>query len=80
LERPEPLVALYGILSQIRLISGEEVLREAENCCRRIVDLYFQPNLTAEQIRDAFDANELDPLKDFSVSCRRELLAMSSGV
>ncbi len=73
LERPEQLVTLYGILSQIRLISGDEVLGEAEKCCRQIADLYRQPNLTPEQIRDAFEANGLDPLKDFSASCRREL-------
>src|SRR5262245_37643271 len=29
LERPEQLVALYGILSQIRLLSGDEVLSAA---------------------------------------------------
>ncbi len=80
LERPEQLTALYGLLSQIRLISGEEVLSEAEKCCRQIVDLYRQPNLTPEQIRDAFEANRLDPLKDFSACCRKELLAMSSAV
>jgi hypothetical protein len=74
------LVALYGTLSQIRLVSGEEVLREAEQCCRRIVELYRQPNLTADQIREAFEVHHLDPLKDFSASCHRELLAMSSRV
>ncbi len=71
LERPEQLTALYGILSQIRLISGDEVLNEAEKCCRQIVDLYRQPNLTPEQIRDAFESSGLDPLKGFSASCRK---------
>lgn len=77
LERPEQLTALYGILSQIRLVSEEEVLTEAEKCCRQIVNLYRQPNLTAEQLRDAYEANQLDPLKEFSACCRKELLAMS---
>lgn len=76
-ERPEQLVALYGILSQIRLLSEDEVLSEAEKCCRRIADLYRQPNLTADQIRNAYEAHELDPLKDFSACCRRELMAMT---
>ena len=79
LERPEQLTALYGILSQIRLISGDEVLNEAEKCCRQIVDLYRQPNLTPEQIPEAFESSGLDPLKGFSASCRKELLAMSSA-
>ncbi len=78
LERPDQLVGLYGILSRIRLMSGDQVLGHAEECCRRIVELYRQPNLTSDQIHAAFEANELDPLKEFSFACRMELLAMSS--
>ena len=47
-------------------------------CCHRIVELYRRPNMKAEQIRAAFEANEFDPLKEFSAACRIELLAMSS--
>ena len=78
LDRPDQLVALYGILSRIRLISGDDVLSKAVGCCHRIVGLYRRPNMTAEQIRAAFEANEFDPLKEFSAACRVELLAMSS--
>ena len=78
LERPDQLVGLYGVLSRIRLISEDEVLSKAVGCCHRIVELYRRPNMTAEQIRAAFEANEFDPLKDFSAACRMELLAMSS--
>ena len=78
LDRPEQLVALYGILSRIRLVAGAEVLRNAEKCCQRIVETFRQPNLTPDQIRDAFEAHQLDPLKEFSAACRAELLAMSS--
>ena len=78
LERPDQLIALYGILSRIRLISGEEVVRHGEACCRRIMELYGRPNLTADQIRaavEAHDVDEIDPLKEFSTVCRNELLA-----
>ena len=78
LEGPEKLVTLYGILGRIRLMSGENVLGKAEDCCRRIVDLYSRPNMTPEQIRAALEANGLDPLKDFSSACRTELHAISS--
>src|ERR1700675_1539108 len=78
LDRPDQLVALYGILSRIRLISGDEVLSKAVGCCHRIVELYRRPNMTADQIRAEFEANEFDPLKEFSAACRAELLAMSS--
>ena len=71
-------MTLYGVLSCIRLVSGEEVVRRGEACCRRIVELYGRPNLTADQIRavvEAHDLDEIDPLKEFSTACRNELLA-----
>ena len=78
LEQPNQLMALYGILSCIRLMSGEEVVRQGEACCRRIVELYGRPNLTTDQIRaavEAYDLDDIDPLKEFSTACRNELLA-----
>lgn len=78
LERPEQMIGLYGILSRIRLLSGDEIVRQGEACCRRIIELYGRPNLTTDQIRDAIERNEfdqLDPLKDFSNACRDELMA-----
>jgi hypothetical protein len=77
LERPEQLVTLYGVLSRIRLVAGDEVLSQAVACCHRIVELYRRPNLTADQIRATFEANEFDPLKEFSDACRKELLVRS---
>ena len=35
----------------------------------RIVEVYRHPNMTSDQIRAAFEANELDPLKEFSAAC-----------
>jgi hypothetical protein len=78
LEKPDQLIALYGILGRIRLMSGDEVLCSAEEVCHRIVELYRGPNLTLDQILDEFKADKLDPLKEFSVACRAELLALSS--
>jgi hypothetical protein len=78
LERPDQLMALYGILSCIRLMSGEEVVREGEACCRRIMELYGRPNLTTDQIRtvaEGHDLDGMDPLKEFSTACRKEMLA-----
>lgn len=78
LKQPEQLVALYGTLSCIRLMSGEEVVGQGEACCRRLIELYGRPNLTTDQIRAAVatrDLDSLDPLKDFSTACRKELLA-----
>src|SRR4051812_36699180 len=46
MERPDQLMTLYGILSRIRLLAGEDVVRHGEACCRQIVELYGRPNLT----------------------------------
>jgi hypothetical protein len=79
LERPETFVKLYGTLCRIRLVSGEKILAEAEECCRRIVDLYAKPNMTTEQIITAIEVDKVDPLKAFSCACRAELLEIASG-
>ena len=82
MERPDQIITLYGVLSCIRLVSGQEVVRQGEACCRCIIELYGQPNLTTEQLREAVAAHkfdELDPLKEFSNACRNELLAGYGG-
>jgi hypothetical protein len=79
LERPETFVKLYGLLGRIRLTCGESTLAEAEACCHQIVDLYLKPNMSAEQVRAAFEAHEFDPLKAFSAACRAEFLEISSA-
>ena len=67
-------MALYGTLGRIRLISGDQVLHEAEECCRQIFELYSRPNLTPIQFREELDAHRFDPVKTFSAACRVELL------
>ena len=73
LERPDTFVKLYGITGRIRLVATGPVLAAAEACIREIVDLYAKPNMTVEQIRLAFERDRLDPIRDFSVVCRKEL-------
>src|SRR5215467_15829878 len=79
LEQAESLVKLYGILGRIRLVATDPVLASAEACIRQIIDLYAKPNMTVEQIRLAFERDRLDPIMDFSVTCRKELLAIAGG-
>src|SRR5262245_18509720 len=79
LEQPDTLVKLYGILGRIRLIATHPVLTAAEACVRRIIDFYATPNMTVDQIRLNFERDQLDPIKDFSVACRTELLKIAGG-
>src|SRR6185436_20180265 len=71
LERPDTFVKLYGITGRIRPTATDVVLAAAETCIRQIIDLYARPKMTVAQMRTAFEAEGLDPIKDFSVSCRK---------
>jgi hypothetical protein len=79
LERPDTFVKLYGITGRIRLVATDRVLAAAEACIRQIIDLYAKPNMTVEQIRLAFERDRLDPIRDFSIACRKELLEIAGG-
>jgi hypothetical protein len=79
LERPDTFVKLYGITGRIRLVATDPVLDAADACVRQIIDLYARPNMTVEQIRLAFERDRLDPVRDFSVACRKELLQIAGG-
>lgn len=79
LELPDTFVKLYGISGRIRLVATDSVLAAAEACIRQIIDLYARPNMTVEQIRLAFERDRFDPIRDFSVACRKELLEFSGG-
>jgi hypothetical protein len=77
LERPDTFVKLYGILGRIRLFSSDAVLAASEACLRQIIDLYTKPNLSVEQVRLAFERDQFDPIRDFSIVCRKELHEVS---
>lgn len=77
LEKPETFVKLYGIVGRIRLVAADPVLAAAEECTRQIADLYARPKMTVEQIRVAVEQDRLDPIRDFSVVCRKELLEIA---
>jgi hypothetical protein len=79
LERPDTFVKLYGIIGRIRLVATDPVLAAADACVHQIIELYAKPNMTVEQIRLAFERGRLDPIRDFSVACRRELIEIAGG-
>ena len=64
----------HGILGRIRLVAADPVLAAAEACCSQLVQLYAGPNMTVEQIRVALERDRFDPIRDFSIACRKELL------
>jgi len=68
----EGAVSLYGIASRIRLFASDRVIKEAEAVLDLILIQFGAENISVEELREK-KLNERDPLKAFSVSCRREL-------
>ena len=69
----EGIVSLYAVASRIRLFASDQVMKEAENVIERILMQYGDDNKSAEQLLMIAVETRDDPLKAFSVICRREL-------
>ena len=65
-------VSLYGTASRIRLFASDRVIKEAEAVLDLILAQFGAENISVEQLREK-KLKERDPLKEFSISCRREL-------
>jgi hypothetical protein len=70
----EGAVSLYGIASRIRLFASDRVIKEAEAVLDLILTQFGAENISVEELREKkLNETNTDPLKAFSVSCRREL-------
>ena len=67
------LIGIYALTNRIRLMSSPQVVEAADTVCRIIVDTYLAPNMTLEEMRANWIDKHIDPLRDFSEACRREL-------
>ena len=67
------LISIYALTNRIRLLSTERVVESAETVVRLIVDAYLAPNMSLEGMRTNWIDKHIDPLRDFSEACRREL-------
>jgi hypothetical protein len=74
------LVSLYALSSRIRLFASDPVILEAEKVVERMIKRYGDEKISAEQLRTSALENKKDPLKDFSISCRRELQDLQRGM
>jgi hypothetical protein len=67
------LVALYALISRMRVLSSPKVIEEAETVGQLIVRSYPEPNKTFADLRAMVYEHAFDPLRSFSESCREEL-------
>jgi hypothetical protein len=67
------LIGIYALTNRIRLISSPQVIEAADTVVRIIVDAYLAPNITMKEMRENWIERHVDPLRDFSEACRKEL-------
>ena len=65
------LVGIYALIGRMRVSSSDDVIEAAEMVVRLIIKTYLSPNRTFADLADMI--NEMDPLRNFSEACRREL-------
>jgi len=72
----DELVALYALVSRIRLFASNPVIEAAEEFAMRVTKRYGEKDLTMEDLRNATLAPHVDPLNVFSTRCRKEMRAI----
>ena len=75
----QDLVALYAMISRMRVLSSARTIACAQKVMEATVDTYFAPNKTVRELRELIKSGAgIDPLKDFSEAAREELRAFTS--
>ena len=72
----QDLVALYALVSQMRVLCSPKIVACAERIMTATIDTYDTPNRTVREVNDMTKSGTLlDPLKEFSEAAREELSA-----
>jgi hypothetical protein len=75
----QELVALYGMISRMRVMSLPRTVACAEKVVQTTIETYFAPKKTIHELHELTKSGTLiDPLKDFSEVAREELQAFIS--
>jgi hypothetical protein len=78
-EMPQ-LIALYAMVSRMRVLSSPRTVASAEKVMGKMLDAYFAPNKTIRELHELMKSGaDIDPLKDFSEDAREELRAFTSS-
>ena len=75
----QDIVALYAMISRMRVLSRARTVSCAQKVVKATVDTYFAPNKTIQELHELIESGAgIDPLKDFSEAAREELRAFTS--
>lgn len=72
----DELVALYALISRMRLFASEPVIEAAERFAAQMTERFGETAMTIEALRSATVSRHADPLNVFSSCCREELRAL----
>ena len=73
LEGPENMMTAYSLKNRMLLSSSQSVIEAADHILKRILDQYFDKNLSNAEMRNIVESGPSDPLKEFSEACRKDL-------
>ena len=76
----EEMTSFFAVWNRMRLFASDPVMREAEKVVDRIIMQYGAENISAEQLRKSALEKKDDPVKPFSIICRRELHDIQRGM
>ena len=75
----QELIALYAMISRMRILCSARTVAFAEKIMRATTDAYAAPNKTIPELHEMMKSGAgIDPLKDFAEAARDELLTFSS--
>ena len=80
LDDPERLYSLYAVLHRIRLVASDDILAAADRTTTQIIERFFRPNLSSEEMRQLVLTRPDDPLREFSEVCRLELRTLQRSI
>ena len=71
-------VGLYALVSRMRLVAPPRVVAAAEAAARKILERYKADNVPLENLPVSALSSGLDPLQEFSTTCRGDLLDLAT--
>jgi hypothetical protein len=76
----QQLLALYAMISRMRVLAFPRTVECAEKAMRAVMDTYTAPNRTVLELHELIKGGEaaIDPLKEFAEAAREELRAFTS--
>ena len=77
LDDVDDMVALYALISRIRLFASVPVIESAQDLATEVMKRYGEANLSIEELKNVTLApHHIDPLNAFSTRCREELRSL----